>query len=946
MIGKRIQTTRTTATSRAVAAWLMLFCSGGVGVAGAQTAPPTFRNVSVHDPSVIRAGDGNFYVFGSHLASARSADLMSWTQLSSSPTAGNALAPDPQTTFAEAIAWIGGGSSFWAPDVHRLADGKYYLYYCLCEGSSPRSALGLAVSDAPGGPYTNLGLLLKSGMWGEISPDGTIYDATKHPNAVDPTVFADTTGRLWMVYGSYSGGIFILQLDPATGRPLPGVGYGKRLIGGNHSRIEAPYILHHPGSGYYYLFLSFGGLSADGGYQVRVGRSTNPDGPYFDPAGNNLINVRGPAGSFFDDAAIAPYGAKLIGNYQFLHVDGEPRTTSRGYLAPGHNSAHYDAATGRAYLIFHTRFVGRGEQHEVRAHQLYLNDQGWPVVAPHRYAGESPASFTAGQIPGVFKLINHGKDISATLRTSTLVTLGADGSVSGDVSGTWALSGQNFATLTLGGVVYRGVFSRQWDDDNRVWVMAFSALSGGGVAVWGSKVAAPNSAPVITAPTDAEAWRGELFSRGVVATDSDFGQTLSYSLSAAPGGATINTATGMINWTPSLAQAGATHRFTVRVADNGADPRASEASFDVAVHSRTVLRRLDLDFTAPGTAGLRDGAGVFTGLTARLPGTGASVPANDPLLSLETAGAGALAITSTQADYNGGAGLAINRSVGVALSSLGFSGAQDFAATALFRTPPTLALVDQIGLFVGANGSTLTRAGAIVFGSAPEGYAVHTQAGTDVAGRFAGALNLTDGLAVAIQREAGAWRHTVDGVEWNPQVGGVKSEASFLGGFGDLTAGVFAITPFNANAKTVRVEAFSVVVDTGRTPLETWRAEQFAAGTTEAEMADAADPDGDGLPNLLEYALGGAPQDAGSRPGVVAGLAGAAGEASSPKLTLSFSRVADPALTYEVEAADGLAGPWSVIWRSSGLENTDGPVTVKDEAAWEGRRFLRLRVTR
>ena len=46
-------------------------------------AEPTFTNVSVHDPSVIKVDD-TYYVFGSHLASAKSTDLMNWTQLSTS----------------------------------------------------------------------------------------------------------------------------------------------------------------------------------------------------------------------------------------------------------------------------------------------------------------------------------------------------------------------------------------------------------------------------------------------------------------------------------------------------------------------------------------------------------------------------------------------------------------------------------------------------------------------------------------------------------------------------------------------------------------------------------------------------------------------------------------------------------------------------------------------
>src|SRR5699024_12879846 len=47
-------------------------------------------------------------------------------------------------------------------------------------------------------------------------------------------------------------------------------GYGVHLTGGHHARIEAPYIMSSEESGYYYLLLTFGGLDADGGYNVRI----------------------------------------------------------------------------------------------------------------------------------------------------------------------------------------------------------------------------------------------------------------------------------------------------------------------------------------------------------------------------------------------------------------------------------------------------------------------------------------------------------------------------------------------------------------------------------------------------------------------------------------------------------------------------------------------------
>lgn len=924
-------------------AWLLV-----AGWGRAQTGVPVFnRNVAVHDPSVLADG-GQFYVFGSHLASARSSDLMGWTQLSSAPVAGNVLAPDPQTTFAEAIAWIGGGLNFWAPDVRRLADGRYYMYYCLCEGSSPRSALGLAVADAPGGPYTNQGILLRSGMWGQTSPDGTIYDATKHPNAVDPALFEDAAGRLWMVYGSYSGGIFILRLDPATGRPLAGQGYGKKLIGGNHARIEAPYILYVPATGYYYLFLSYGGLTADGGYQIRVGRSTAPDGPYLDPSGTNLTQVAGAPGSFFDDASIAPHGAKLVGNYRFLHVDGEPRTTSRGYVSPGHNSAWLDPVSGRAYLLFHTRFFGRGEQHEVRVHRLHFNQHGWPVVAPHRYAKEADEVFTSAGLAGRYKLIRHGKDISATVRESTLVTLAGNGAVSGDASGAWSLAadGRN-GVLTLGGVAFRGLFLRQWDDDNRTWVTAFSGLSAAGEAAWASLVAPVNTAPVVAMPAAGAVMVGQTLRLTVAATEADFGQSLSYALVSAPFGASIDPVSGELAWAPLLAQAGRAHRFVVRVADDGASPLATEVAFDVAVTVATETRRRDLEFTAAGVAGLRDGAGLFTGLTARLPGTGTAVPAWDGALALETAGTGALALTSTQADFNGGAGAAVNRSVGLALSELGFTGTEDFAVAAVFRAPPTLGTVDQAGVYVGLDAANLTRAGAIRFGTAPEGYAVHTAAGTDGGGRFGGAFTPTDGFEVMIQRVGGVWRYLVDGVEVTPQVGGVANAPGFLNGRAGLHVGVFAITPFNATPKVLRVESLRAVVDFGVPPptlLEQWRETHFGVRAAMGPAADEADPDGDGLPNLLEYALGSAPWEATSTARPEVGLA------AGSRLSLSFARGVDAALTYTVEGAFEPGGPYTPIWSGAGGEALAGPTTVVDDvvvgATGPARRFLRLRVER
>ncbi|PAF11538.1 hypothetical protein CHH61_26780, partial [Shouchella clausii] len=63
---------------------------------------------------------------------------------------------------------------------------------------------------------------------------------------------------------------------------------------------------------------SFGGLDAVGGYNMRVVRSENPDGPYYDAEGNDMINVKAdPSKPLFDDKSIEPYGVKVMGNHLF-----------------------------------------------------------------------------------------------------------------------------------------------------------------------------------------------------------------------------------------------------------------------------------------------------------------------------------------------------------------------------------------------------------------------------------------------------------------------------------------------------------------------------------------------------------------------------------------------------------------------------------------------------
>lgn len=449
-----------------------------------QGETPTFSDVSVHDPSVTKVGD-TYYIIGSHMQAAKSKDLMHWSSVSAGVSNGSNRTPlfagPLNEELKTAVQWVG-NELYWAADWILLrADGRFYMYYCVATGNSPKACIGMAVADSIEGPYTDQGIIIRS-----ESRDGI-------PSSVDPQAFYDKEDRMWLVYGSYSDGIYITELDPSTGRPLKS-GYGKKLTGGAHTPIEGAYIIYSPETDYYYLFTSFGGLSANDGYNMRVSRSKTPDGLYEDYAGKLMIKAAG-GSSAFDTSKIQNYGLKLFGNYMWRKGPNDTGKGKQGYVSSGHNSVYYDSVTGRYFLIFHTRFPGEGEAHQVRVHQMFLNEDGWPVVAPCRYAGETIGDYVGENIIGKFKYVNHGHEITKDLKRSTEIVLNADYTVTetatGKTLGTWMLTDGHYATITIDGVIYKGVFLFQWDDFAGAYVMTFTASCEEGSTIWGVQIYEP-----------------------------------------------------------------------------------------------------------------------------------------------------------------------------------------------------------------------------------------------------------------------------------------------------------------------------------------------------------------------------------------------------------------------------------------------------------------------
>jgi hypothetical protein len=185
--------------------------------------------------------------------------------------------------------------------------------------------------------------------------------------------------------------------------------------------------------------------------------------------------------------------------------------------------------------------------------------------------------------------------------------------------------------------------------------------------------------------------------------------------------------------------------------------------------------------------------------------------------------------------------------------------------------------------------------------------------------------------------------------ENNFQIGGLQETIVDVGSGGD--AGM--IVPTNSG-QNFTIAYFDNVVTAGESRLppsrftaidippsgyQIWRDAAFTQIQIDAgDAAPDADPDGDGLANLLEYAAGQPPLLSSAAPLTLT-------RADASSVLLEFNRIADPELRYRVEATDNLGlSPWpDLVFESSGAGNLEKLVELSQPLS-SGQRFFRLRV--
>ncbi|AKJ02497.1 arabinan endo-1,5-alpha-L-arabinosidase [Archangium gephyra] len=232
----------------------------------------------------------------------RSTDLVSWTYV------GDALTAPP--------SWARPDSGLWAPEIVFFGN-QYHLYYTVVDTVAGGSAIGVATSTSPTGPWTQADKAT-------VEPHEAPCCSGNGPRwTFDPEVLIAADGSKYIYYGSYFGGISARKLSE-DGLTSDVASQVQITI---PNRYEAASLMKHGDD--YYLFVSAsnccnGPLS---GYSVFAGRSRNPLGPFVDREGTPLTDSR-------------------VGGTPVLGLNGNR------WVGPGHNTLLTDLG-GQDWILYH-----------------------------------------------------------------------------------------------------------------------------------------------------------------------------------------------------------------------------------------------------------------------------------------------------------------------------------------------------------------------------------------------------------------------------------------------------------------------------------------------------------------------------------------------------------------------------------------------------------------
>ena len=463
---------------------------------------------NVHDPSVEKCGE-YYYMYQTdasyggaadgqgHFPYRRSKDLITWEYMGAAMTQAPAWVKDSlnnkRARMVPALPAITNPRyGYWAPYIKKVGT-KYRMYYSIVVDEpiigadftyswSERAFIGLAESDDLA---TNV--WVDKGMVVCSEPDGAkpySYTGARNWenayfqfNAIDPTFTITPQGEHYLIYGSWHSGIAALKLNPTTGKPdqLKTLSdYGTRIATRNRTSrwqaSEGPEIIYNENTGYYYLFLAYDGLDVP--YNTRVARSKNIMGPYLGINGADVTN-----GADAWPMLTHPYSFNNhTGWVGFSHcsIFQNPETKEWFYASqarlpegvPGINVSN-------AVMMGHVRAI-------------QWTEDGWPAVAPERYAGVPATTLSDVSFIGTWEQITMNYQYKVIQKSATIY-LTADKKVSGGATGNWSYDSTN-KTLTVNGVKCKVSDAWDWERATRKVTITYSGFTTAGLPVWGKKI--------------------------------------------------------------------------------------------------------------------------------------------------------------------------------------------------------------------------------------------------------------------------------------------------------------------------------------------------------------------------------------------------------------------------------------------------------------------------
>lgn len=470
---------------------------------------------AMHDPEVIYE-DGKYYIYYTNYRQTFvSEDLYTWT------TAGER----PMGWYADET-----NATSWAPCALRLrkpyvADNGEIYYYVLLDGLSTWGSQNSRIrgfvmkEPAPASQKEILyiGDVMSSGIYAFPNPTAafrsfegvfngkeTAYYELAHYadayasatdngwNAMDQTLFYDAEGKLWMVWGSYHGGIFICEMNQETLMPVSrdANSYTRIAKYPGYGPMEGATIFYH--DGFYYLCMAYGDIVNS--YNIRIARSESVTGPYLDYNGENVDQNRHTGTGYI--------GTKLAGPYAF---DGDV-----GWKGQGHCAFVRNGDTDECFLLGNGRPGNDASSARLIVRSILWLESGWPVLSPEIATTEttkaapgkagvpSAQEIPIGMIPGEYEVIWFERSAAESEKQERAVHISLldNGNIIGEMNGTWARTDGCHMTLVLNGISVEAAVTASYDWENgKSGILTFSGISEQGAAysakygtaVWGKQ---------------------------------------------------------------------------------------------------------------------------------------------------------------------------------------------------------------------------------------------------------------------------------------------------------------------------------------------------------------------------------------------------------------------------------------------------------------------------